>query len=63
MCTTRRESLGNQRDFFFGIYCLSQRRNRKYDPQGLGFLYMSVCVHVCVRACGLHVANTPGEPS
>jgi hypothetical protein len=61
MCTTRRKSLGNERDFFFGIYCLSQRRNREYDPEG--FLSMSVCVYVCMRACGRHVVNTPGEPS
>ena len=45
----------------FGIDCLSQRRNREYNPEG--FLCMSVCVYVCVRACGQHVANTPGEPS
>jgi len=27
------------------------------------FCVLSVCVYVCVRACGGHVANTPGEPS
>ena len=30
ICTTRRESLGHERVFFFGIYCLSQRRNREH---------------------------------
>jgi len=49
-CTTRRKSLRNERDFFFGIYCLSQRRNREYDPEG--FLYVNVCVYVCARARG-----------
>jgi len=60
ICTTRRESLGNEHDFFLGIYCLSQRKKREYDPEG--FLYMSVCVYACVRACGQNVTNTPGEP-
>ena len=27
------------------------------------FLCMSVCIYVCARTCGQHVANTPGEPS
>jgi len=27
------------------------------------FRVLSVCVYVCVRACGRHVDNTPGEPS
>jgi len=28
-----------------------------------GFCVLGMCVHVSVRACGRHVANTPGEPS
>ena len=31
ICTTGRKSLGHER-IFFGIYCMSQRRNREYDP-------------------------------
>jgi len=61
ICRTRKESLGSESGFFFGIYCLSQRRNREYDPEG--FLCMRVCVCVCVRACGRHVGTTPSEPS
>jgi len=38
ICTRRRASLGHERVFFLGIYCLSQRRNREY---------VSVCV--CAR--------------
>jgi len=57
ICTTRRESLRNERNFFF----VSQRRNKEYDPEG--FLCMSVCVCACVRACGRHIATTPSEPS
>jgi len=60
-CRTRRESLGSEIGFFFGIYCLSQRRNREYDPEG--FLCMRVCVCVCVSACGRPVDTTPSEPS
>jgi len=61
MCRTRRESLGSESGFFFGIYCLSQRKNREYDPEG--FLCMRACVCVFVRACGRHVDTTPSEPS
>jgi len=60
-CRTRRESLGSEIGFFFGIDCLSQRTNRKYDPEG--FLCMRVCVCVCVSACGRSVGTTPSEPS
>ena len=48
ICTTRRESLGNEGDFFFGIYCLSQQRYREYDAEG--FLRIE-CVCLCVCAC------------
>ena len=55
----RKESLGSEIGFVFGIYCLSQRRNRDYDPEG--FLCMRVCVCVCVHACGRSVGTTPSE--
>jgi len=61
ICRTRRESLGSASGFFFGIYCLSQRRNREYHSEG--FLCMRVCVCVCVRACGRHVGTTPSKSS
>jgi len=61
ICRTRRESLGSEIGFFFGISCLSQRRNREYDPEG--FLCMRVCVCVCARACGRPVGTTPSESS
>ena len=61
ICRTRRESLGNEIGFFFGIYSLSQRRNREYDLEG--FLCMRVCVCVYVRACGRPVGTTPSKPS
>ena len=61
ICSARRESLRSEIGFFFGIYCLSQRRNREYDPEG--FLCMRVCVCVCVHACGRPVGTTPSEPS
>jgi len=61
ICRARRESLASESGFFFGIYCLSQRRNREYDPEG--FLCMRVCVCVCVRACGRYVGTAPSEPS
>jgi len=50
ICRTRRESLGSEIGFFFGIHCLSQWRNREYNPEG--FLCMRLCVCECVRACG-----------
>jgi len=57
ICTTRKESLEHERVFFFGIYCLSQRRNREYDPEGLLCMSVCVCVCVCARTCGLHVSE------
>ena len=59
----KESSLGHERVVFFGIFCLSQRKNWEYDTEG--FLRMSVCVCVCacVRTCGQRVAITPGEPS
>jgi len=42
--TTRRESLGHERVFFFGIYCLTQRRNREHDPECLWCMSVRVCV-------------------
>ena len=59
ICRTRRESLRSEIGFFFGIYCLSQRRSREYDPEG--FLCMRLCVCVCVRACGRPVDTTPSD--
>ena len=47
-CTTRRESLGHERVFFFGISFLSQRRNREYVP-GVFCIWVCVCVCVCAR--------------
>jgi len=48
ICRTRRESLGSENGFFFGIYCLSQQRNREYDPEGFLCMRARVCVHVWV---------------
>jgi len=62
ICRTRRERVSEVKEgFFFGIYCLSQQRNREYDPEG--FLCMRVCVCVCVCACGFHVGTTPSDSS
>ena len=48
ICTTMKGSLGNERDFFFGIYCLSQRRCREYDPEDFSCIEC-VCLCVCAR--------------
>ena len=48
ICTTRRDSLGNERDFFFSIYCLSQWRYREYDPEGF-LCFECVCLCECAR--------------
>ena len=54
ICRTRRESLRSESGFFLGIYCLSQRGNREYDPEGfLCIIAACVCLCVCARLSGM----------
>ena len=52
----KEERVSEVKSISFWYYCLSQRRNREYDPEG--FLCVRVCVCVWARACGRHVGTT-----
>jgi len=47
---------------FFLVFIVCHNKDSGNTTQRI-FCILSVCVYVCVCACGQHVVNTPGEPS